>query len=203
MKILAGLLVALVTLQLTCAAEIQSADPWENGSQNFEKSAKEVSIGAGFFFSPFIMKKRRPTENFAGPLAQIGCMLNSANSQASWSGNFEVSGELFGGAIVKGEGDYVGNATVWLRYNLLTPYWRVVPYLQIGAGVTLTDADQDAFGQTFNFNEGAAVGLRFFIQPRCSLNAEFRCLHISNAGMSERNLGINAQGGAMSVSWYF
>jgi len=35
-----------------------------------------------------------------------------------------------------------------------------------------------------------------------SLNLEYRFQHVSNAGLAGRNLGINAHGPVMGVSWF-
>jgi len=41
------------------------------------------------------------------------------------------------------------------------------------------------------------------ITPRCSLNLEYRYQHFSDAGMSKVNLGVNAQGVVLGISWLF
>jgi hypothetical protein len=203
MKLLGGIFVFLAVLQPVWASDSPSNSP-SDWSQSFDKGTREFSAGVGIFISPFLALSGRPTENFAGPDFQIGYMLSSPeHDESQWRGNFEIAGELFGAGIFRGKGNYVASTTLWLRYNLIPPKSKLVPYLQIGAGVTLTDADQSSFGQVFNFNEGVAFGVRYFVRPDCSLNGEYRMLHISNAGMADRNLGINAQGAMLSASWYF
>jgi hypothetical protein len=86
---------------------------------------------------------------------------------------------------------------------LVPPQWKVVPFFQLGAGISFSDIDHKIFGQAFSFNLDAGTGVRYFIDPRCSLNAEYRFQHISNADTANNNLGINAQGAVLSVSWYF
>lgn len=203
MKFLGGLLASFAVLHWVNATELPSTNEFTDWPQNFDKGAREISAGAGIFFSPFGATRNRPTENYAGPLVQIGQMLNSPDSESAWRGNFEISGELSGAGVFNGSGNYIASTTLWLRYNIILPKWNIVPYLQLGGGVSLTDVDHKIFGQAFNFNLDAATGLRYFISPRCSLNAEYRFQHISNAGMAEHNLGINAQGAVLSASWYF
>jgi hypothetical protein len=204
MKFLAGLMAILfATLSSLRAKDLDAADSSSGWRENFEKGKHEASVGAGVFFSPFGASKSRPTENYAGPLVQIGYMLNRPDHGAEWRGNFEVLGELSGAGDFEGSGNYVASTTFWLRYNVVPPKWDLVPYLQIGGGVSLTDIDHKIFGQAFNFNLDAAVGFRYFVKPDCSLNAEYRFQHISNANMAEHNLGINAQAPVVSVSWYF
>ena len=58
-------------------------------------------------------------------------------------------------------------------------------------------------GKDFNFNLDFGVGCRYFISRRCSLNAEYRLQHISNADLWDHNIGINATGAALGVSFFF
>lgn len=203
MKFLAGLLAIVATLTSVRANDLDATVSSGGWRDHFDKGKHEAAVGAGVFFSPFGASKNRPTENYAGPLVQIGYMLNRPDHGADWRGNFEVVGELSGAGVFEGKGNYLASTTLWLRYNVVPPKWDIVPYLQLGAGVSLTDIDHRIFGQAFNFNLDAAVGLRYFIKPDWSLNGEYRFQHVSNANMAEHNLGINAQGPVVSVSWYF
>lgn len=170
---------------------------------NFRAGERELTAGGMVMFSPWMPLSRRPTINFTGAFAQLGYMLSDADDDGKWSGNFEGLVDGYGASIFKGRGNYMAGTTVWVRYNIMPPSCQLVPYLQGGAGVTLTDVDRHVLGQDFNFNLNVAAGVRYFIKPRCSLNAEYRYQHISNAGMSQQNLGIDAQGGVLSVSWFF
>jgi opacity protein-like surface antigen len=77
------------------------------------------------------------------------------------------------------------------------------PYVQIGAGAESTDIDRRILGQDFNFNLDAGFGIRYMITPRCSVNLEYRFQHFSDASMTQVNLGVNAQGALIGVSWFF
>ena len=196
-----------IILGLACSG-FARADEIADSSQtdyekNFNAGQSEVAAGGQVLFSPFIATGGRPTVNYGGGLIQYGYMLNDLKESGSLRGNFEVLGELAGSSIFVGDGTYVASATFWLRYNLVLSGWRFIPFVQIGGGISLTDADHDVFGQTFNFNLDVAPGVRYFVTPHCSLNAEYRYQHISNANIAKHNLGINAQGVALSVSWYF
>lgn len=204
MKIFGVLVLSISLFISTFANEFALDDPSFDWQQNFEKGRREATIGVGALFSPVFAKNGRPVVNYGGLSAQLGYMLTSADVSDGWGGNFEILAGLFGAGIFHAEkGNYVAETTFSLRYNFVPPRCKLVPYLQLGAGVTFMDADQSLFGQVLNFNSGGAIGLRYFIKPRCSLNAEYHFEHISNARMSEENLGINAHGGVLSVSWFF
>jgi hypothetical protein len=169
----------------------------------FQRGQKEFALGGGIFFSPFVAIEGRPTVNYAGGMAQFGYMLNDLNENGPWHGNFELLAEGFAGGIFNGRGTYTASGTLWLRYNIVPSSCKLVPFVQLGGGVSMFDLDRQIFGQAFNFNLNAGLGARYFLNEHTSINAEYRFQHISNAGMDEHNLGINAQGATVSVSWYF
>jgi opacity protein-like surface antigen len=75
--------------------------------------------------------------------------------------------------------------------------------VQAGAGFCFTDVDRRLLGQDFNFNLEAGVGIRYFISSNWSVELEYRYQHLSNANMSYRNIGVNAQGPVAGVSYLF
>ena len=90
-----------------------------------------------------------------------------------------------------------------LRYNIVPRGWRLTPFLEGGGGTVLTDIGHQYDGQNFNFNLEASGGARYFIKQNLSINAEYRYQHISNADTGRRNIGINATGPVIGVSWFF
>ena len=79
----------------------------------------------------------------------------------------------------------------------------LVPYFQVGGGVTTTDIDHNLVGQPFNFNLDLGIGLRCFVAKNWTLSLEYRYQHISNADTGNHNLGINAHGPILGVSYLF
>jgi hypothetical protein len=185
------------------AAETGSSTSVTDHRSLFQQGGRELNISGGVLFSPFIATKNRPTIDYAIAAAQWGYMLTEPNLESRCcSGNFEIVGEVFGGGIFEGRGNYLGGGTLWLRYNFL-PSFRLVPYTQIGAGALMTDVDRYVQSQSFNFNLDASFGARYFFNPSMALNLEYRLSHISNANLGSNNLGINAHGPMLGVSWFF
>lgn len=67
---------------------------------------------------------------------------------------------------------------------------RVVPYFEAGAGVVFTSRDVPPGAYRVNFTTGGALGAHF-LRPRGNFSAEIRYMHISNAGLTTYNPGIN------------
>ena len=93
------------------------------------------------------------------------------------------------------------------RYNLLLPNPEWALYIQIGAGVIVNDAykdmSQSEIGQSVEFTPQGSIGLHYFMERQWTLDVEAMYHHISNAGLAERNRGINAVGGFLGVTHFF
>ena len=169
----------------------------------FSRGRYEAALNNGVLFSPFLATKNRPAIDYTLSEVQLGYMLGGVKGTGWWRGNFEVVGEGFGSGIYEGPGSYIAGATVWLRYNFVRPTCRLVPYVQAGAGLTSTDIDRGLVGEPFNFNLELGVGVRYFLSERWALALEYRYQHISNANIGAENVGINAQGPILGVSFLF
>jgi opacity protein-like surface antigen len=169
----------------------------------FQAGAYELSLSSGVLFSPFGATHNRPTINYTLSELQFGYMVTDVEEHGWLRGNFEITGAAFGSGIFLGEGSYIIGCTTWLRYNLVPVKGRFSGYAQAGGGVVATDIDKGIVGQTFNFNLDLALGVRYFISPRISLNLEYRYQHISNANLGRKNVGINAHGPILGISYFF
>jgi hypothetical protein len=94
-----------------------------------------------------------------------------------------------------------------IRYNLVQPDWRFAPYFQVGAGVIYNDAykdrSQDTIGKAMEFAPCAGLGFRYMVSRNWSFDAEAVFEHISNAGRSHRNDGMNSIGGFLGATYFF
>jgi hypothetical protein len=163
----------------------------------------EIAGASGIIWSPFGNPESRPVCNYTLSYLQVGYMLSDRRDCGILSGNFEFCAEAFGGGIFEGTGDYVAGYTLWGRYNFVHPGWRLVPFLQAGAGMAWTDVGAPLTGQLFNFNLDLGMGFRYFVARQWSVNLEYRFQHISNARLDTWDLGINAQGPIFGVSFFF
>jgi Lipid A 3-O-deacylase (PagL) len=169
----------------------------------FHERRMEATLTSGAMFSPFLATKGRPDIDYTLSECQIGRMLSDVKEAGFLRGNFEFVGQVFGGGVFDGAGNDVSGMTLWLRYNFVPKDWHLIPYAQAGGGLTYADVDRRVLGQTFNFNLGLGVGVRCFVARNWSVNIEYRYQHISNADMARHNLGINAQGAILGVSYFF
>lgn len=169
----------------------------------FQRGKYEIGADTAVMFSPIGADKGRPTLNYTLSGVQFGWMLTDVNPSCWLPGNVEVAAEAIGGTPFAGRGSYLAGGTGWIRYNFVRPQWRLVPYVQGGAGAELTDFDPTMIGERFNFNLNIGVGTRWFVAKNWSINLECLYQHISNAKLSHTDIGINAVGPKLGVSYFF
>lgn len=175
----------------------------------FVKGAKEFQFMAGPIISFTRDPYRRPSINYISEDLRFGWMLSTpaANSDSWLRGNAELLLEAFGGEVYQGPGSYLAGGTVLLRYNFVQPNTRLYPYGQIGVGALSNDIyknhNQDLIGQDFEFNLQAAIGVQYLLTPRIAFSLEADYRHISNAGLANRNAGLNSVGGLAGLSVFF
>ena len=132
-----------------------------------------------------------------------GVMLGGVTTQDHWyRGNFELRGEFLGGAEFSPDTEWLIALTPHLRYNFATRT-RWVPFLDVGVGVSATGIGPPDLSHTFEFNLQAAVGTHYFLKENLAITADARYLHMSCAGISHPNQGLNTIMGTMGMTWLF
>ena len=76
-----------------------------------------------------------------------------------------------------------------LKWNF-ERHGRIVPYIELGGGALFTNVAAPPGTSRINFTTNGAVGLHF-LTGRLNWSADLRYMHISNAGLSAVNPGIN------------
>ncbi len=205
-----AVLVAVTAAPLPAVAVDQTHNPrhMDTASARYTKGQKTLQILSGVLFTPSDRDHGLSSFDYAQTNIRLGYMRNSPKDTTSWfRGNIEVLLELTNAVVIEGPGNYLGGLTGLVRYNFVQPDTRWIPYIQGGVGIVYNDAYKDktqsAIGQAIEFTPQASVGLRYHLKGRWSVDAEAMYHHISNAGMSDRNGGINAFGGFLGISYFF
>jgi hypothetical protein len=86
-----------------------------------------------------------------------------------------------------------------ISYDAGQPF---VPYFTGGIGVMYTGLGGMRLGGPFEFNETVGMGLEMFPREDWAVTLGFRYRHISNAGISDDNLGLDTLFGQIGLSWY-
>ncbi len=84
--------------------------------------------------------------------------------------------------------------TVWNGFS---------PYIEGGAGLLNTNLRHRALDETIEFMPQVGAGFHLHVMDRVSLNAGYRWHHISNAGLGDRNLGLNSHFPYVGFTYFF
>jgi hypothetical protein len=136
--------------------------------------------------------------------ARLGKVLTDEHLGGFMRGQFEWSADVMPlYFVVQPAKDAYGVAfnPLNLKWNF-TSSARVVPYLELGGGVRFTSTEVPAGTSTTNFLTHAAFGLHFFQTDNRALTLTTRFEHISNAGLSEPNPGVNTVQFTIGMNWF-
>jgi len=180
-----------------------SSSIWQGGiGEGFRSSAQTFSIQAGALNGIALLGGKQ-AHDLALMSASYGHMLTRTLGEGHfYRGNLELRGELFGGAQFSPSQEWVIGLTPHLRYNFATGS-RFVPYFDLGAGVTATSIGPPDLSNIFEFNLQATAGTQVFLRYNLALTLEARFLHMSCAGISNPNLGLNGVAGFVGLSFLF
>ena len=83
----------------------------------------------------------------------------------------------------------VGVNPLGLKWNFV-PRGRIAPYLEVGGGTLFTAHNVPSGTSSVNFTSGAALGFHH-LGDKLTWSLDVRYMHISNAGLTSPNPGIN------------
>lgn len=78
---------------------------------------------------------------------------------------------------------------------------RVVPYIDLDGGALFTNTQVPPGTSRINFTSSAAFGLHFLTR-KATWTADVRFMHVSNAGLTNPNPGINTIQVRLGVGWF-
>ena len=192
--------------------KIQNDKP-KNIEGIFAKDKLSFQIITGYFSSSACnIGPKSPEMNYTQTDLRIGKMLDKPTKWRFFPrGNLEALIELSSSDIYGRFGNYFIGATLLLRYNVVKPGWKIVPYVQIGLGLIYTDVykdnSQDTIGNDINFTPQVSLGLRYLINEKLSIDAEAMFHHISSGSKvlnnTDRNHGLNSFGALIGVTFNF
>jgi hypothetical protein len=191
-----GLLTALPAG--SARAQEDAGGRFHDGSRHFALALAQ-GTGLGIWGS-----EHRDAEDvrFAGLIPRWGVGLSDPLAEgAFYHGNLEL---LIEGALLFAygpHGGWMGGANAVLRYNLLG-WGRVVPFLEVGAGVAYLDLGLDSQSDGLGFTPQGGLGLHWVLSERAALTVAWRLHHVSNAGLYDDNVGINDSLLLVGVSWF-
>ncbi len=132
---------------------------------------------------------------------QLGLIVLDSQSSHFPVRRFEILSEGILGNAVHPGGRLRGQ-TLLLRFDA-KPLRRVVPFVDIGAGVERTRLHMRApeLSGGLQFSPQAGLGVQYFFNPQRAFVLEYRYMHMSNAGILPPNHGFNASMISFGFRW--
>lgn len=204
----AGIAFGILSLSVSiCRAEQTPPDSdstlWPNGmGDGFQSGIQTLAFEIGGLYG---LKSFGSIQAHDLALASLsyGQMLGPVMGGDRWyRGNWELRAELFGGPQFSPSDSWVVGVTPHLRYNLATGT-RWIPFLDGGMGVTATGIGQPDLSGTFEFNLQGGIGVHWFVRQNWAVTAEARYFHMSDAGISLPNQGVNGVMGLIGLTRFF
>lgn len=181
----------------------QESAVWQDGiGTGFRKGTEEGSFAIGTGIG-IVGLGGTETHDFV--LGRVGYsrVLTDVLGDRSWfRGNLEGGAELLGGEQYYHREAYFFGLTPVLRYSFATGS-RWVPFLDGGAGISLTDIGRPDLSSVFQFNLQAGTGCRYFLTDHLALTLQYRFIHISNARIATPNHGVNSNLIYLGISRFF
>jgi len=175
------LLLAVIGCCLVTSAWAQSQGPeaggheievWAGGGHSVAGGTRDTSVGnLGFRYGWVLTNPHLP-----GPL----------------KGRFEYAVDAVPVFLVFQPGNTAFGAginPVNFKWNFATT-GRIVPYLELSGGTLFTNQNVPFGTSKINFTSGAALGTHV-LRDRWNWSVELRYMHISNAGLTVPNPGVN------------
>ncbi len=189
-------LIALVVFVCAGASAQQTSKPLDGQPWDFG-----VWAGGGFTV-PGGTKDTQAID--AG--VRLGKVLTNDHGGGFVRGNFEWSADLIPVYYVlqpaPAKNAYsAGFNPLNLKWNL-TSCARTVPYLELGGGVLFSNTKVPLDTSRVNFLTHAALGVHFFVRKKRALSLNVRFEHISNAGLTVPNPGINTVQFQVGWNWF-
>ncbi len=122
-------------------------------------------------------------------------------AEVPW-GSFQVYLVPQGAFITTPQKTYLVGLAAILRHTFFVSQ-RFMPYIDGGAGFLNTNLRTRSLGESIEFDPQGGVGFYLHVTERVSFTAGYRFHHISNAGLGERNLGINSHFPYAGFSYFF
>jgi lipid A 3-O-deacylase len=176
-----------------CAQDSKPLDgqPWDLG----------VWAGGGFS----VPGGTKDTHTFNAGL-RLGKVLTGDHLGGFARGNFEWSADLIPVYYIwqptPAQNAYAAAFNpVNLKWNF-TSAERTIPYLELGGGVLFSNHAVPLNTSHVNFLTHATLGFQFFNTERRAFTAGVRYEHISNAGLTVPNPGINTVQFQVGLNWF-
>ena len=196
-KILTVLIVIYMLLIFAVSpvwSESESTQPAEKP----HKWLKEIGFLTGYGMAS--LEKKSADYEVIPILPRFGFDINPLKGNIG--GDLELITEPIMNVVINPDANAEFGVSFLLKYSgHITSH--IAPYVEGGIGMVYTTQHTHEQGTQFNFLPQIGAGLQFFLNKNLALTGGYRYRHMSNAGISSDNSGINHHFFLAGMSYFF
>ncbi|HEV8242959.1 MAG TPA: acyloxyacyl hydrolase [Nitrospirales bacterium] len=197
--LLAVAALVLFGTDMVCPSGSQADSP--DARAIVQKGTVEAGLAAGYLQGLEVLTSVSSNRSAVYVLPRVGMVLTSEMGKGWFAGNLELLLEpLYAHYYQPFTASAAGGSLVF-KYNFLS-FGRWMPYWDLGLGMLWTNLAPRIPEQStqFNFVLESGPGVHYFVTEKVAFMVGARFHHISNAGLGDRNLGLNSILGYAGVS---
>lgn len=173
-----------------------------SGDEEFKKGTWEAGLLAGAGWGSRLLFSQSHHDWALGSVYAGWFFTDVVGGNHWYRGQGELIGQVFAGSQYYPDTAFVVAGGPLLRYNFATRT-RLIPFVNLGAGAAGTDIRNGDLSTQFEFMLTGGGGVHWLINRGLALTAEFRYLHMSNAGLKSPNLGVDSNNLFLGLTWFF
>jgi hypothetical protein len=197
-----SLFINIALIPLACISSLaQSGQTASNNEPTpFHRGANEWGLHSGWGISIAGGAGNRSYWMLAG---RWGYTLTDELGSGPLRGNLQYGIEVIPVLVMRQSSTVyaAGFSPLQLRYNFIA-IRRLVPYVEIGGSILGSTKPMPEHTSRLNFLTHGGVGLQLLHDQSRTFQIGMRYQHISNAGIAERNPGINSLYFFTGLSWW-
>jgi len=134
---------------------------------------------------------------------RFGRVMTGEHGPGWLRGNLEWAGDIIPAYVV-----FQNNTVYGAGFNPALFKWnfthgkKIAPYFEMGGGLLFTRGDVPPGTSTVNFTSQAGFGMHIFRQEKRAITFAGKYVHISNAGLTTPNPGINTVQFTVGYNWF-
>jgi hypothetical protein len=185
-------MLTIVGISLPMAARGEESSSPIAARNVVKKGTIEAGLVSGYWQGEKVFDSTSANRSAAYVLPRIGMVLTDELGSGSLAGNVELLVEPVYARYFQPFSATAAGGSLVAKYNFLA-FGRWMPFFDVGAGMLWTNLAPRITEQStpFNFLLQAGPGVQYFATHHLALTLGGRFHHISNAGIGERNFGLN------------
>ena len=191
-------LISICLLLVFIASPVWSESDATSSTEKPHKWLKEIGFLTGYGTAS--LEKKSADYEVIPILPRFGFDINPIKGNIG--GDLELIAEPIMNIVISPDANVEFGASFLLKYSgHITS--RIAPYIEGGIGMVNTTQHTHEQGTQFNFLPQVGAGLQFFLNNNLALTGGYRYRHMSNAGLSDDNSGINHHFILVGASYFF